>query len=111
MKRETGKHALLYGTKATIERFNKAYPKCTFVRTTINNWKLKMKREKDGKTIFKKKGQPSLVSDDFMKKIKTIIIGTRAAGTFFFLFFILHQYKFLIYKFPNSTMNINSYTN
>ena len=30
---------------------------------------------------------------------------------FFFLFFILCWYKFLIYKFTNSTMNINSYTN
>ena len=35
-----------------------------------------MQKEKDGKTIFKKKGRPNLVSDDFMKKI----IGTRAAG-------------------------------
>ena len=40
-----------------------------------------MKKEKDGKTIFEKKGRPNLVSDDFMKKIKTIMIGTRAAGT------------------------------
>ena len=40
-----------------------------------------MKKENDDKTIFKKKGQPNLVSDDFMKKIKTIMIGTRAAGT------------------------------
>ena len=30
---------------------------------------------------------------------------------FFFLFFILRRHKFLIYKFTNSTMNINSYTN
>ena len=29
----------------------------------------------------------------------------------FFLFFILRRYKFLIYKFTNSTMNINSYIN
>ena len=29
----------------------------------------------------------------------------------FFLFFILRRYKFLIYKFTNSTMNINSYAN
>ena len=40
-----------------------------------------MKKEKDGKIIFKNKGQPNLVSDDFMKKIKAIMIGTRAAGT------------------------------
>ena len=29
----------------------------------------------------------------------------------FFLFIILRRYKFLIYKFTNSTMNTNSYTN
>ena len=81
IKREAWKYALLHRTKVTVERFNKVYPKCTFVRTTINNWKLKMKKEKDGKTIFKKKGRPNLVSDDFMKKIKTIMIGTRTAGT------------------------------
>ena len=40
-----------------------------------------MKKERDGKTIFKEKGRPILVSNDFMKKIKTILIGTRAAGT------------------------------
>ena len=40
-----------------------------------------MKKEKDGKTIFKKKVRPNLVSDDFMKKIKAIMIGTRATGT------------------------------
>ena len=81
IEREAEKHAQLHGTKATVERFNKVYLKYTFVRTTINNWKLKMKKEKDGKTIFKKKGRPNLVSDDFMKKIKTIMIGTQAAGT------------------------------
>ena len=81
IKREAGKYALLHGTKATVERFNKVYPNYTFVRTTINNWNIKMKKEKDGKTIFKKKGRPNLVSDDFMEKIKTIMIGTRVAGT------------------------------
>ena len=40
-----------------------------------------MKKEKNGKTIFKKKGRPNLRSDDFMKKIKTIMTGTRTAGT------------------------------
>ena len=40
-----------------------------------------MKKEKDGKTIFKMKGRPNLVSDGFMKRIRTIMIGTWAAGT------------------------------
>ena len=35
-----------------------------------------MKKEKDGKT----KGDQNLASDDFMKKIKIIMIGTRTAG-------------------------------
>ena len=56
IKREARKYALLHGTKATVERFNKIYPKSTFVRISIKNWKLKMKTENDGKTIFKKKG-------------------------------------------------------
>ena len=30
---------------------------------------------------------------------------------YFFLFITLRRYRFLIYKFTNSTMNINSYTN
>ena len=33
-----------------------------------NNSKLKMKKEKDGKTIFKKKGRPNLVSDISWKR-------------------------------------------
>ena len=40
-----------------------------------------MKKKKNGRKIFKKKGRPNLVSDDFLKKIKTIMIGTRASGT------------------------------
>ena len=40
-----------------------------------------MKKGKNGKTIFKKKGRTNLISDDFTKKIETIMIGTRAAGT------------------------------
>ena len=40
-----------------------------------------MEKEKNGKTIFKKKGRPNLVPDDFMKKVKTIMIRIRAART------------------------------
>ena len=31
-----------------------------------------MKKEQDEKTIFKKKGRPNSVSDDFMKKIRPL---------------------------------------
>ena len=70
---------MIHGTKAALERFNKTYPKYTFLRTSINNWKFKAKKEKEGKTIFKQKGQPNLLSDDLMAKVKTIMIGTSAA--------------------------------
>ena len=57
IEREAGKQALLHGTKVTIEQFNKVYPKYTFIRTTINNWKLKMKKEKRmGRQFLKRKG-------------------------------------------------------
>ena len=39
------------------------------------------------------------------------IMNVEGCGTYFFLFMILRRYRFLIYKFTNSTMNINSYTN
>ena len=57
------------------------YPKYIFLRTSMNNWKFKIKKDKEGKTIFKRKGRPNLLSDDLMAKAKSIMIGTRAAGT------------------------------
>ena len=40
-----------------------------------------MKKDNDGKTIFKKKGRPNLLSDGLMKIVKSIVISTKAAGT------------------------------
>ena len=40
-----------------------------------------MKKDNEGKTTFKRKGRPNLLSDHLMKKVKAIIIGTRAART------------------------------
>ena len=40
-----------------------------------------MKNDKEGKTIVKKKDRSNLLSDDLMKNVKTIMIGTRADGT------------------------------
>ena len=54
IKREARKYVLLRETKATVERFNKFYLKYTFIRTTINNWKLKMKKEKMGRQFLKR---------------------------------------------------------
>ena len=63
MKAEVETYALLSESKAALERFNKIYPKYTFLRTSINNWKFKIKKEKEGKTTFKQKGRPNLLSD------------------------------------------------
>ena len=40
-----------------------------------------------------------------------ILISPHSHPDLFFLFFTIRQYKFRIYKFTNSTMNLNSYTN
>ena len=42
---------------------------------------MKIKKDKERKTIFKKNGQSKLFLDGLMKKVKSIMIGTRAAGT------------------------------
>ena len=40
-----------------------------------------MKKDKERKTIFKKKGQPNLFSDGLMTKVTTILIETQVTGT------------------------------
>ena len=81
IKTEVGTFALIHGTKVALERFKKTYPKYTFLRTSISNWKFKIKKDKEGKTIFKWKGRLNLLSYDLMAKAKPIVIGTRAGGT------------------------------
>ena len=49
IKTEVGRYALIYGTKVALERFNKIYPKYTFLEhpSTIGNSKLRrMRKEK-----------------------------------------------------------------
>ena len=75
-----GTYALIHRFKASLERFNNIHPKYSF-QTSINNWKFKIKKDKEGKTIFKPKTRPNLLSDELMANVKTIMIGTRAAGT------------------------------
>ena len=65
----------------TIHWLNKFYPKYTLLRTSINKWRFKIEKYKEGKTIFRQNGRPNLLSDDLLAKVKTIVIGTRAAGT------------------------------
>ena len=81
IKIEVGTYALIHGTKTALKRFSKIYPKYTFLRTSINNWKFKIKKDKEGQTIFKRKSQPNLLSYNLAANVKIIMIGTRAAGT------------------------------
>ena len=46
IKNEVGEYALIYGTKSALEKFGKKYPKYTFIRTSVNNWKKKNKKER-----------------------------------------------------------------
>ena len=46
--------AVLHGTKATLGNFVKKYPKYTFVRTSVNNGKHKIKEDKSDITVRKK---------------------------------------------------------
>ena len=39
----------MHGIKDALKSFNKIYPKDTFLRTSINNWKSKIKKYKEGK--------------------------------------------------------------
>ena len=80
IKTEVGTYALIHGTKTALERFNKIYPKYTFPRTSIKDWKFRIKKDKEVKNIFKRKSQPNLLSDDLMAKVKTIIIETRGTA-------------------------------
>ena len=40
----------MHGTKPALEKFGKNYPKYTFIRTSVKNWKKKV--EKDKKMII-----------------------------------------------------------
>ena len=47
IKNKVGEYALIQGRKSSSEKFGKKYPKYTFIRTSVNNWKKKnRKRQK-----------------------------------------------------------------
>ena len=56
IRKEVGQYANIHGTQAAIKHFEKTYPCYIFKRTSVNNWKNKLKTSKDKNTIFKKKG-------------------------------------------------------
>ena len=80
VKIEVGRYAALNGTKAALKRYSKIYPKYDLKRTSVNSWKSKIKDKKEN-SLAKRSRRPNLLSDDLLKKIKDIIIGTRNAGT------------------------------
>ena len=41
IKLDVGNYAEIYGTKTALDKFQKKYPKHTFLRISINNWKRK----------------------------------------------------------------------
>ena len=46
IKNKVGEYALIQGRKSSSEKFGKKYPKYTFIRTSVNNWKKKIEKEK-----------------------------------------------------------------
>ena len=46
IKNEVGEYVSIDGTKSSLEKFGKKYPKYTFIRTSINNWTKKIQKDK-----------------------------------------------------------------
>ena len=74
---EIGKYALARSTKDSLTKFSKQYPKYMFRRTSINSWKASFKNNGN----LKKIGRPNLLSEEFMKRTKDVIIGSSLVGT------------------------------
>ena len=81
IKNEVGEYTLIHGTKSALEKFGKKYPKCTFIRTSVNNWKKKMEKDKknDNATMHRKV-RPNLLHDEFLVKVKNVVTGVLMAG-------------------------------
>ena len=70
---------MIFETSSAIKTFYIKYPKFTFIRTSLNNWKNKCKTGCDN-FVFKKVGRPNLLDDNLIKNVKGISIETRQAG-------------------------------
>ena len=46
IKNKVGEYALIHGTKSALEKFGKKYPKYTFTRTSVDNWKKQLEKDK-----------------------------------------------------------------
>ena len=67
---------MIYGTE---------YPKYTFIRTSVNNWKKKIEKDKknDNATVHRRKGRPKLLDDEFLVKVEDVVTRVRKAGGVF----------------------------
>lgn len=54
----------------------------TFVRTSVNNWKKKIEKDKkqNNDTVHRRKGRPNLLDDQTLGKVKDVVTGVRLAG-------------------------------
>ena len=73
VKSKVGNHALIFGTSSAIKIFSLKYPKFTFIRTSVINWKNRYNTGGEN-FVFKKVGRPNLLDDNLIKKVKDIAI-------------------------------------
>ena len=68
IKNEVGEYTLTHGTKSALEKFRKKYLKYTFKILSVNNRKIKIKKDKKNynATVHRRKGRPSLLDDKFL---------------------------------------------
>ena len=64
------------------KNLGKKYPKYTFIRTSVNNWKKKIEKDKknDNATVHRKV-RPNLLHDEFLVKVKDVVTGVLMAGS------------------------------
>ena len=70
---EIGKYVLAHSTKDAVAKFSKQYPKYTFKRTSINSLKASFKNNGNSENL-KKIGRPNLLSEEFLKRTKDVIL-------------------------------------
>ena len=65
-----------------MEKFGKKYPKYNLIRTSVNNWKKKIEKNKknDNATVHRRKARPNLLDDEFLVKVKNVVTGVRMDG-------------------------------
>ena len=52
----------------------KKYPKYTFIKTSVNNWKKKIGKDKnnDNATVQRRQGRLNLLADEFLVNVKDV---------------------------------------